>query len=323
MRGSEIILRVENLKKYFKTSYGIVRAVDGINFKVKEGELLALVGESGSGKSTTGFTIVGVYTPTSGKIIYKNQDISIPVEKRPKSLKKEIQMVFQDPASSLNPTKIVKDIVALPLKVHYNMKNNSDIESKVTELLETVGLPPEDYMYRFPWELGGGEAQLVAIARALAPNPSFLILDEPTSALDVSMQAKVLRAIMKIQKEFKLSIIFITHDLRVVRNIASRVAIMYLGKIYEIGSTQEVFHNPLHPYTKMLFSSIPVIDEEETKIKPKGIESVGEIPSATNPPPGCRFHTRCPFATNICKEKEPHFINVEKSHAVACHLYKS
>ncbi|HIH98299.1 MAG TPA: ABC transporter ATP-binding protein [Thermoplasmata archaeon] len=315
------LLWVENLKKHFKTSYGIVKAVDGIDFTIKSGEIFGLVGESGSGKSTAGHVIVGIYTPTVGRILFKDQDISVPAIKRPKRLKREIQMVFQDPASSLNPKKTIKDIVGLPLKVHGLVNSKEELEEKAAKALEMVELPPEELMYRHPADLGGGEKQAVSIARAISTNPSFVILDEPTSALDVSIQAKIIKALMKIQKDLNLSYLFITHDLSLMRNVASMVAIMYLGKIYEQAPTGMFFYNPLHPYTKMLLSSIPVLTDEENKMKPKKVAPKGEIPSAVNIPPGCRFHTRCPFTMDICKVKEPNFVMVEPGHHVACHLY--
>ncbi len=312
------ILSVKNLKKYFYTSFGTVRAIDDISFTVKKGEIFGLVGESGSGKSTTGFVIIGVYTPTSGEIYYKGYNIAMPVKKRPKNLKRDIQIVFQDPGSSLNPRMTVKDIIALPLKVHENIKDNVELEERVAEGLKMVELPPEYYMYRFPRELGGGEKQLVAIARALATRPSFIVLDEPTSALDVSIQAKVLKTLLKLQRELGLTYLFITHDLGVMRNFATRVAIMYLGKIVEIAQVDVFFEKPLHPYTQMLLSSIPVLTEEEENMKPKRIKSVGEIPSAINPPPGCRFNTRCPYAKAECRKAEPLLEEVEPGHLVAC-----
>ncbi len=320
-KKNEYILEVIHLKKYFKVSLGIVRAVDDISFNVKYGETFGLVGESGSGKSTTGHVIVGMYAPTSGKILFKGQDISVPAAKRPRHIKKDIQIVFQDPASSLNPSKTVKDIIALPLRLYEGIKDERELEERVAKLLEAVELPPEEFMYRYPRELGGGEKQAVAIARALATRPSFIVLDEPTSALDVSIQAKIIRTLLRLQKEYKLSYLFITHDLSLMRNVANRVAIMYLGKIYEIAPADEFFRNPLHPYTQMLLSSIPVLTEEEERIKPKGIESRGEIPSPMNPPSGCRFRTRCPYATDICSKEEPKLIEVEPGHVVACHLY--
>jgi len=234
--------------------------------------------------------------------------------------KKEMTIVFQDPSSSLNPTKTVKDIVGLPLRVHALVSNGDEMDQRVTELLDAVELPPKDFMQRRPGDLGGGERQAVAVARAIATNPSFVVLDEPTSALDVSIQAKIMKVLMRLQRELNLSYLFITHDLSVMRNVASRLAIMYLAKIVEFAPTPAFFQNPLHPYTQMLLSSIPVLTREEEALKPKGVTSRGEVPSAINPPPGCRFHTRCTFASDICREKEPPFVMVEPEHYVACHL---
>lgn len=320
MDKNEDLLVVDNLTKHFKTSFGTVRAVDEINFKVKPGETFGLVGESGSGKSTTGYVIIGIYTPTSGKIIFKGKDVSVHAKKRPKHLKRDMAIVFQDPASSLNPTKTVKDIVETPLRIHGLVKNRQERQKRVVELLQAVELPPKDFMQRRPLDLGGGERQAVAIARAIATNPSLIVLDEPTSALDVSIQAKIMKVLMRLQRELNLSYLFITHDLSLMRNVASRVAIMYLAKIVEYAPTPVFFQNPLHPYTKMLLSSVPVLTDEEEMLKPKGVTSRGEVPSAINPPLGCRFHTRCPFADKTCEEKEPSFVMVEPDHYVACHL---
>jgi len=317
MGETENILVVENLKKYFKTTFGTVKAVDDITFNVRFGETFGLVGESGSGKSTTGYLTIGIYTPTSGKILFKGRDISMHALKRPKSMKKDMSIVFQDPASSLNPSKTIRDIVALPLKVHGLINSDSELTEKVAQLLEAVELSPERFMDRRPGDLGGGEKQATAIARAIATNPSFVVLDEPTSALDVSIQAKIIKILMNLQQELKLSYLFITHDLSLMRNVASRVAIMYLGKIYEYASARLFFHNPAHPYTRMLLSSVPVLTDEEETLKPKDVKSTGEV----NPPSGCRFHPRCPFAKTICKIEEPEFIMIEPEHYVACHLY--
>ncbi len=318
--GKNTLLRIVNLKKYFKVSTGVVHAVDDISFEVKEGETFGLVGESGSGKTTTGYVVMGFYEPTSGKIIYKNTDISTHISKRPREIKRELQIVFQDPGTSLNPKHTIRDIISLPLRVHKLVSNEDEIDEEVSRLLNMVELP-SDFMYRYPREIGGGERQLVAIARALAPRPKFVLLDEPTSALDVSIQAKIINKLMDLQKKFNLTYLFITHDLSLMRNVAHRVAIMYLGKIYEMGPTEKFFRNPLHPYTQMLLSSIPVVSSEEEKLKPKGIESRGEIPSPMNPPKGCRFHTRCPFAKEKCRQEEPPFIETEQGHLVACWLY--
>jgi peptide/nickel transport system ATP-binding protein len=321
MEETETILVIENLKKYFKTTFGTVKAVDDISFDVRSGETFGLVGESGSGKSTTGYLTMGIYIPTAGRVLFKGQDVSVHAVKRPKHIKKDMSIVFQDPASSLNPSKTIRDIVGLPLKVHGLVNNSSELTERVAQLLETVELPPERFMHRRPGDLGGGEKQATAIARAIATHPSFVVLDEPTSALDVSIQAKIIKILIKLQQELKLSYLFITHDLSLMRNVASRVAIMYLAKIYEYAPARLFFHNPLHPYTKMLLSSVPVLTDEEEALKPKDVKSTGEVSSAINPPPGCRFHPRCPFAMKICKAKEPEFVLTEPGHYVACHLY--
>jgi len=315
------ILTVKNLKKYFITQQGIVKAVNDINFSIKEGEIFGLVGESGSGKSTVAYTIAGSYQPTEGEITYRNQGISNESKKRPKELKKEIQIVFQDPGTSLNPARNIYQILELPLKVHSIVKNRKDRIEKVKELLKMVELP-EDYIYKYPQMIGGGERQMISIARALATDPSLILLDEPTSALDVSIQAKIINMLIKFQKDFNLSYLFITHDLSLMQNVASSVAIMYLGKICENASSSEFFRNPLHPYTQMLLSSIPVLTDEEERLKPKKIKSTGEIPSPVNIPPGCSFHSRCPKKMDICSIEDPVMVEVTKGHFVRCHLYK-
>ena len=314
------ILKIQNLKKYFHTRRGIVKAADGVSFTVSERETLGLVGESGSGKSTVAYTIMGIYAPTEGSIWFKGEDISRAADRRSKRYKKEIQIVFQDPGSSLNPRRSVKQIIEQPLKVH-RLSRNVDINERVEKLLDMVGLP-HDYMYKYPQAIGGGERQMVAIARALATDPSFIVLDEPTSALDVSVQAKIINLLIELQKEFKLTYLFITHDLSLMRNMASRVAIMYLGKICEVALTVKFFQEPLHPYTRMLLSSIPVVSEEEEELKPKKIESRGEIPSPVNIPPGCSFHLRCPERMDICVSSDPAVIEWEPGHFVRCHLWK-
>ena len=317
---SNIILTIGQLKKHFVTRQGIVKAVDGISFFVEEGETFGLVGESGSGKSTVAYTVVGMYRPTEGKIIYRREDISRESKNRSRTMKKEIQIVFQDPGTSLNPRRSIKQILEMPLKVHNISKNHKDRIDKIEELLEMVQLPV-DYMYKYPSMIGGGEKQMVAIARALATNPSFVLLDEPTSALDVSVQAKLINMLIQFQKKFKLSYLFITHDLSLMRNVASRVAIMYLGKLCEIAPSSEFFKNPLHPYTQMLLSSIPVISDEEEALKPRKIISTGEIPSPVNIPPGCSFHFRCPKKMDICSCEDPIITEVNEGHTVRCHLY--
>ena len=315
------ILTVNNLKKYFSTSQGIVKAVDGISFSMNEGEIFGLVGESGSGKSTVAYTIVGMHTPTEGEILYREKALlNKGMRQRPLKLKKEIQIIFQDPGTSLNPARTVQQILELPIRVHKIAKSKKEILEKIKELLKIVQLPQE-YLYKFPAMIGGGEKQLISIARALAVKPSFIILDEPTSALDVSIQAKTIRMILKFKEEFNLSYLFITHDLSLMRNVADRIGIMYLGKICEIASVEEFFKNPLHPYTQMLLSSIPVISDEEKKFKPKGITIQGEIPSAVNIPIGCGFNSRCPKKMDICNQKDPKFIKISENHLVRCHLF--
>jgi len=315
------ILTVDQLKKYFIVNQGVLKAVDGVTFSVKNGEIFSIVGESGSGKSTVAYMIIGTYKPTTGKIIYREKyDISQGISKRPHKLKKEIQIVFQAPGTSLNPARNIKQILEVPIKIHNFSKTQSELNERVLELLEMVELSA-DYMYKYPSMLGGGEKQRVAIARALSVNPSFVLLDEPTSSLDVSVQAKIINMLIQFKKIFNLTYIFITHDLSLVRNIASRVAIMYLGKICEIAPVSEFFNNPLHPYTQILLSSIPVISHEEEALKPKRIMSMGEIPSPINLPPGCSFYSRCPKRMDICGIKDPEMLEIERGHVVRCNLY--
>jgi oligopeptide/dipeptide ABC transporter ATP-binding protein len=313
------LLDATDLKKHFRTRAGTVRAADGVSFEIKETETLGLVGESGSGKSTVAYTIMGIYRPTAGKLTFRGQDIGRESGRRSRQLKKEIQIVFQDPGSSLNPRQSIRQILDLPLRVH-KVADKRRRQEQVLRLLEMVELP-QDYLYKYPRSIGGGERQMVAIARALATNPSFVVLDEPTSALDVSVQAKIINLLITLQKELDLTYLFITHDLSLMRNMATRVAIMYLGKICEIAPTVEFFRNPLHPYTKMLLSSIPVVSAEEEELKPKKVVSEGEIPSPVDIPPGCSFHLRCPYRMEICVKVDPIIVNKGQDHAVRCHLY--
>lgn len=321
------ILEVRGLKKYFpvsrtgvfKSSTLFVKAVDGIDFTVREGETFGLVGESGSGKSTTAYTVIGMYGATAGRVLFKGSDISGDVVNRPLSLKKDLQMVFQDPGTSLNPQRTIGQIIELPLRVH-GLVDRRDREERLVNLLEAVELP-RDYLEKFPRMIGGGERQMVAIARALATSPSFVVLDEPTSALDVSVQAKIINMLMRLQRQFNLSYLFITHDLSLMRNMATRVAIMYLGKISEMAPTAEFFSSPRHPYTQMLLSSIPVVSREEEGLKPTKVRSHGEIPSPVNIPPGCGFHPRCPMASKHCAEVDPVMVDLMGDHFVRCHLY--
>ncbi|MFA5809927.1 MAG: ABC transporter ATP-binding protein [Thermoleophilia bacterium] len=319
------ILTVTDLKKYFvvgrsgwpKRESITVKAVDGISFTMREGETLGLVGESGSGKSTVAYITVGMYSPTSGSLKFRGQELFQADGKRPIRLKKDIQIVYQDPGSSLNPRRNIKDILEMPLRLHQPGKNRLE---QIVYLLDLVDMPPE-YMYKYPYMLSGGEKQIVAVARALATDPSLVILDEPTSALDVSVQAKTINLLLRLQQEFQLTYLFITHDLSLMRNVASRVAIMYLGKICEIAETADFFQKPLHPYTQMLLSSIPVISEEEEAFKPKKVISTGEIPSPVNLPSGCSFTTRCPFVMTVCREIDPAMVEAGPGHKVRCHLF--
>jgi len=319
--SADEILRIKGLKKYFKTTRGIVKAVDDVSFSVMKNETFGLVGESGSGKSTVGHVIMGIYGPTAGSITFMGEDISMGVDRRPKELKKRLQIVFQDPASSLNPRRTIGQILELPLRVHH-LVADADYAGKVLEIMDLIELPRE-FAVRYPGEQGGGEKQAVAIGRALATGPSFIVLDEPTSALDVSIQAKIINMLMRFQKDFKLSYLFITHNLSLMRNVAQRVAIMYLGKIVETADTPEFFSNPLHPYTKMLLSAVPVITREEEALKPEKIVSTGEIAGALSVPPGCSFHPRCPFAMDRCSKVVPVLTEYKRAHHVACHLYPS
>lgn len=320
---SKPILEVKGLKKYFPITKGpqkgmFVKAIDGIDFIINKGETLGLVGESGSGKSTTAYNVIGMYGATAGKMTFKGEDISQSSSKRSLKLKKEIQMVFQDPGTTLNPQRSVKQILTLPLSIH-GMVNRNDPEGQLIQLLEAVELPPE-YLYKYPSSLGGGERQMLAIARALSTDPSMIVLDEPTSSLDVSVQAKIINMLLRLQKQHELSYLFITHDLSLMRNLANKVAIMYLGKIAEVAPVETFFTKPKHPYTQMLLSAIPVISEEEEAFKQAKITPQGEIPSPVNVPKGCSFNTRCPFAQEKCFVDDPVMQEIGSEHLVRCHL---
>ena len=317
---SEVILEIKDLKKYFPLANGkTVKAVDGVSMEMYKGETRGLVGESGCGKSTIAYTVVGMYGATSGQVIYDNMDIVKKGYRRTLKQKGDIQIVFQDPGSSLNSRRTIEKSMEVPLDIHDKM-SKEEKEKRVEELLEMVGLP-KDYKNKMPRNIGGGERQLVSVARALATNPELIILDEPTSALDVSVQAKVISTLIELQKKLELSYLFITHDLSLMRNVASRVAILYLGRLCELAPTAEFFQAPLHPYTKMLLSSIPVVTEEEEAMKPDQIVSQGEIPSPVNAPKGCTFHTRCKDCMEICKTTAPVMVEVAPEHMVCCHKY--
>ncbi len=308
------IVEAEHLKKYFYTDGGVVRAVDDVSFRIGARETVGLVGESGCGKSTIGRTILNLIEPDSGRLLYKGSNIYEMDKPSRRSLRKEMGIVFQNPYSSLNPRMKVLRIVGEPIRTHQGARGK-DIRDKVVALLERVGLKPE-HLNRFPHQFSGGQRQRIAIARSLALDPSFLILDEPTSALDVSVQAQVLNLIRGLQKTNHLTYLFITHDLHVVHHIADNVIVMYLGKIVESGPVEAVFDNPLHPYTRALIDAIPNANPLERK---KRIPLEGDAPSPINPPPGCRFHTRCPMAERICREKEPESRTM-KGRRAACHM---
>lgn len=315
----DIILDIRQMKKYFyMPKKVVVHAVDGVSLTVERGETLGLVGESGSGKSTVAYDVIGMYRPTGGEIYFNGEKLDPDIRKRPLKTKGDMQIVFQDPGSSLNPRQTIEASLSFPIKLHGGLKKKEEIHARVKELLNMVGLP-EDYAQKYPRAIGGGERQLVCIARALASNPSLIILDEPTSALDVSIQAKVIGRLIKLQKELNLSYFFITHDLSLMRNLATKVAIMYLGKVCEVAETAEFFTKPLHPYTQMLLSSIPVVTEEEENVRPVKVESRGEIPNPADMPSGCGFHMRCSKCMDICKEKAPEMREVSPGHFVCCH----
>ncbi|MFX0196151.1 MAG: ABC transporter ATP-binding protein [Candidatus Hodarchaeota archaeon] len=302
-----------------KRHIGDVKAVENISFSIVEGETYGLVGESGSGKTTIGKTIVRIYSPTAGKIVFDGQDISQLKEKELKAFRRQMQMVFQDPTSSLNPRKRVKDIIKEPL-ISHKIGTRFERNMRVREILDLVRLSP-DFLYRYPFMLSGGEKQRIGIARAMALNPKFLVLDEPTSALDVSVQAKIISFMSRLQKELNLTYLFITHDLSLMRNIATRVGVMYLGNMVEVAPTRELYENPLHPYTKALISAIPVISEEEEALKPQKFPLEGEIPSPVNVPSGCTFHPRCRERFEKCPLVKPEMVEATKRHFVWCHLY--
>lgn len=319
---SEVILEVKDLKKYFPLANGkTVKAVDGVSLKLYKGETLGLVGESGCGKSTIAYTVVGMYGATEGEILYKDVNLAAKGYKRTLEQKGEIQIVFQDPGSSLNSRRTIGKSMEVPMDIH-DKKTKEEKIARTEELLEMVGLP-KDYKDKMPRNIGGGERQLVSVARALATNPELIILDEPTSALDVSVQAKVINTLIELQKELEISYLFITHDLSLMRNVATRVAILYLGRLCELAPTKEFFQAPLHPYTQMLLSSIPVATEEEENMKPSQIISEGEIPSPVNAPKGCTFHTRCRECMEICKTVAPEMVEVAPDHFVCCHKFKA
>lgn len=314
----EVLIKVRNLKKYFDVGNGLVlKAVDDVSFDIYKGETLGLVGESGCGKSTTGRTILNIYKATSGTVEYDNKNIYSMDAKAKKEFNKRAQMIFQDPYASLNPRMLVGDIIAEGIDIHGLLKGESR-QKRIYELLDLVGLNRE-HANRFPHEFSGGQRQRIGIARALALNPEFIVCDEPISALDVSVQAQVVNLLQDLQQEYGLTYLFIAHDLSMVRYISDRVAVMYLGAIEELTNSDELYENPMHPYTKALLSAIPIPDPDLQRSK-KRIPLEGEVPSPINPPPGCKFVERCPYATEQCRKERPELREVKPGHYVACHI---
>lgn len=314
---ADIILEVKDLQKYFKTNRGMLHAVDNISFTLERGKTLGIVGESGCGKSTTGYCVMRLIEPTGGEIIFNGEDISKLSERQMRKMRQKIQIIFQDPFSSLNPSKTVMEAIAEPMRVHKLFKTEKEVEARVLELMELVGLS-ERLINSYPHELDGGRRQRVGIARALALNPEFIVCDEPVSALDVSIQAQILNLMKKLQKEMNLTYIFITHDLSVVNHFSDEIAVMYLGQIVEKAPAEELFRNPLHPYTKALLSAIP---QHRLSNKKERILLKGEISSPIEPPDRCRFQKRCYLeCAGNCHEKNcPALREVVPGHFVACH----
>ncbi|QGG51355.1 ABC transporter ATP-binding protein [Lysinibacillus pakistanensis] len=315
--GTENILEVSHLKKTFHIKSpdgkkGLLRAVDDVSFTIKKGETFSLVGESGCGKSTLGRTLLGLYTPDLGsEILFNGEDITKFSKSKRKNFAKKAQLIFQDPSACLNPRRTIKQILLEPFKIH-KIPNG---EAKIKELMDMVGLANR-FFDRFPHEMSGGQKQRVGIARALALDPELIVCDEPVSALDVSIQAQVINLLEDLQKQLNLTYLFISHDLSVVHHISDRVAVMYLGKIVELSTRDQLYEKTQHPYTKSLLSSVPDITDEHRE----KIILTGDVPSPSNPPAGCRFHTRCPVAMDICKTQEPNFIQTDSKHFAACHL---
>jgi len=318
------LIKIRKLKKYFpiKTGFGkptsFVHAVDDVSFEINEGETFGLVGESGSGKTTCGRCVLRILEPTSGEVYFKGRNVLKLKGKEMKEIRPKMQMVFQDPYSSLNPRRTIRQILGDPFKLHTNLKE-SEIDEEVTKLLDDVGLS-KGFIDRYPHEFSGGQKQRIAIARAVALNPAFAFLDEPTSSLDVSVQAQILNLLNDLQKKYRIAYLFVTHNIHLIKFMADMLGVMYLGKILETGSKKDIFENPMHPYTQALFSAAPIPDPE---IKSTRIVLKGEIPTPIGPPPGCRFYKRCWLAEKgLCDKIDPELVEVEKNHFVACYKVK-
>ena len=312
---AEKLLEVKHLKKYFDTPRGKLHAVDDVSFSIEKGKTLGVVGESGCGKSTTGRCILRLIEPTSGEVIFNGQDITKLHPRDMKALRKDMQIIFQDPYASLDPRKTISQIISEPIIINKILTNKQDVEDRVHELMDTVGLA-QRLVNTYPHELDGGRRQRIGIARSLAVKPRFVVCDEAVSALDVSIQSQILNLLMDLKQEEKLTYLFISHDLSVVKYISDRIGVMYLGNLVELAASKDLFQEPLHPYTEALLSAIPTTDPQTDR---KVILLEGDIPSPVRPPSGCKFHTRCPYATAICKTDPPEFVEAKPGHYSACH----
>lgn len=318
--SKEALLKVNNLKKHFSMGKGqTLKAVDDVSFHIKQGETFGIVGESGCGKSTAGRTIIGLYNRTEGDVLYDGKNVHTMTEKERFAFHRKMQMIFQDPYASLNPRSTVQEIISEPMKVHGLYPNKKERLERVYQLLEDVGLN-RDHANRYPHEFSGGQRQRIGIARALALDPEFIIADEPISALDVSVQAQVVNLLKGLQKKKGLTYLFIAHDLSMVKHISDRIGVMYLGNLVELTTSENLYKNPLHPYTQALLSAIPIPDPDVEDHRERIILE-GELPSPMNPPSGCVFRTRCPYAMEACASMKPEWQEIEKDHFVACHLY--